>query len=102
MFTSEYNRLLDDYCELVHNRDEHNKTKSSNRRNHTDKAWRLLNYPLTVNQFCKKYNWGRWLLSVSDHAIAVVDGVPQDHSSKDSRERIQAFGQIKEEKIYKG
>mgnify|MGYP003136768883 CR=1 FL=1 len=101
MTFSSYNRLLDDYCCIVENRHSCT-TKASNRRNHTDKDWRLLGYPLTVNQFCKKYNWGRWLLSVSDHAIAVVDGVPQDHSAKDSRARIQAFGQIKEEKIYKG
>jgi hypothetical protein len=103
MMTLEYHKLLDDYCELVHNRDCIGYVvKGSNRRQHKDEEWRLLGLPLTVNQFCKKLKTGRYLVSVDCHALAIIDGVPQDYLKVNSRVRIQAYGRIKEEKIYKG
>ena len=55
--------------------------------------------PKTIGQFCKVYKKGRYIIYTYGHALAVVDGVPQDWTTTKSRHRVIQFGKIKDEAI---
>ena len=60
-----------------------------------DMQYEIVPKLLTISQFCRKYNKGRYLVIVRGHALAVVDGVPQDWTSTNSRHHIGTFFEVK-------
>lgn len=41
---------------------------------------------ITLSQFCKKHPEGRYYVSVTGHALAVIDGTVYDHSDRPRRQ----------------
>ena len=57
------------------------------------------NGTMTISQFCKRFPKGRYFVTIRRHAIAIVDGVPQDWTTTKSRHHVWLYGEVKEEAV---